>query len=744
MQTGQEATYVDVSPNAYTYEDHLADMGNAHSSQPVSDDAPIAQEREGAGVEASTAIGRLQAITGAKAADGKVKPRGPKADAADFAFIQRSLSKLLLFDRLDPSVQTKIIEHTWVRQVPAGEILIQEGETGLAATELYVVKNGHFEVLERRKGVNMRVNTKEAGDVFGEVSLMYNCPRTATVAATTEAVVWVLERDVFRKYLQEAAQGAVTEIELFLNSVPLLAKLSRDDKMQLVDAFAEETFAAGTTIIREGDPGDKFYIVKSGEAVVTQGGKEVNRLFKADFFGERALLVNEPRAATVAASQPTVCLVLDRETFTQILGPLEKALQAAKEETVIQQRMALLKPRGSAAAAARPRADVALKVKASNGYVQVTASGHLDEVQELTKLSSDGAPNGTGALVLTERELLGEGAFSRVSEVVEDTSNRTFALKRMTKTAALQCPEHVYCEQHISKNTTNAFCIRQYASFKDPHHLYFLFDLMPGGDLMDVLVAEAKIIKHPVPQKGSLRQGCLAPKVKMWQGMEENMSKFYVGSIIMALEYLHTNGIVYRDLKPENVLIDGQGYAKLGDFGFAKQIDTTGRTYTFCGTPGYVAPENVLGRGYNHSVDWWTLGVLMYVLLTARQPFSSPKTQDPMEVMRRIVDDRWPVKYPPYMSPEAKDLIMRLLERKPAKRIGMLQGRAQDIKTHKWFQGFDWDALASRRMEPPRRPKLSDHKKRKAELEEAHRADPVVPTMTPEEQQETERVFKDF
>jgi cGMP-dependent protein kinase 2 len=114
--------------------------------------------------------------------------------------------------------------------------------------------------------------------------------------------------------------------------------------------------------------------------------------------------------------------------------------------------------------------------------------------------------------------------------------------------------------------------------------------------------------------------------------MEESMAKFYVASIVLALEYLHTNGIVYRDLKPENVLIDSQGYAKLGDFGFAKQIDGGGRTYTFCGTPGYVAPENVLGRGYNHSVDWWTLGVLMYVLLTARQPFSSPKTHDPMEV----------------------------------------------------------------------------------------------------------------
>ena len=216
----------------------------------------------------------------------------------------------------------------------------------------------------------------------------------------------------------------------------------------------------------------------------------------------------------------------------------------------------------------------------------------------------------------------------------------------------------------------------------------------------------------------------------MLKGMEEDLARFYVGSVVLALDYLHTNNIVYRDLKPENVFIDKQGYAKLGDFGFAKArqasphpsgchvsdsrcvwkarhfamvlrqlagvprecsnqplheaqwkplsepaepalkrdhgiladceagwaqvLESAARTYTFCGTPGYVAPENVLARGYNFSVDWWGLGVLMYVLLTGRQPFSSPRTDDPMVVMRRIVDEKWNIKYPPYLSVAAK------------------------------------------------------------------------------------------
>ncbi|GFR52827.1 hypothetical protein Agub_g15453, partial [Astrephomene gubernaculifera] len=517
-------------------------MGHEHSKYGERDHGHVPY------IAQKTQVGRAKAITGNKAGatklDIKLPPKATRTEASDYEFIKSSLINLLLFSRLDRVTAQRIVSEMYMLPVLAGEILIQQGDTGDAATKLFVVRSGKFEVLERRKDVMFKVNTKERGDVFGEISLMYDCPRSATVAATTDASVWVLERDVFRHFVQASVEDEKSQVQIFLNSVPLLASLRPEEKMKLVDAFQEEVYAAGARVICEGDLGDKFYLIKEGEARVLQGDKEVNRLFRSDFFGEQALLQDEPRRATVNALTSLTCLTLDRRTFVAVLGPLQDIMKKEKSAEVVNQRMAKLRPQGSAALR-RPTAEVLIKnygghvaataaaaagpagVAAAAGAAsagsgksrQVMCDGHLDEVLELLKggqKMQDEHRDHSRRLVLVEGELLGEGAFSRVCKVTEESTGRVFALKRMAKSAALQCPDHVFCEQHITRNIAHPFCLRQYASFQDRYSLYMLFDLMPGGDLMDVLVAEAKVIKYPVPDKNSLRKGCLAPKMKMW------------------------------------------------------------------------------------------------------------------------------------------------------------------------------------------------------------------------------------
>eukprot|EP00878_Enallax_costatus_P004895 GHUV01005150.1.p1 GENE.GHUV01005150.1~~GHUV01005150.1.p1 ORF type:complete len:499 (+),score=133.52 GHUV01005150.1:478-1974(+) len=484
----------------------------------------------GAEEQGNAVTGRAVGITGGGPLKRLATPKLPsgavKARQEDYQFIEETLNKVLVFNKLEPHLQRKVVSEMYERSVAAGEILIKEGDTGLAASELYVVKAGKFEVLQRRQGVNIRVNLKEKGDVFGELALMYNCPRTATVAATTDAVVWVLERDVFRYFLRNAAEAQASEVELFLNSVPILNPLSQEEKLQLVDAFDEKTYQPGEKVVTEGEPGDYFYIIKEGEAVVHQsapGGqrRKVNHLFRSDFFGERALLVSEPRIATVEAVTPLTVLALARDTFLNVLGPLEALMAREKSPQVIAQRLSKLGTFKKTGSPGRLPAEVLIKrrKRGKNGEVSwevVRARGHLDEVLEMrkggTKLEELDLTKETPTLILTEGAVLGGGAFSRVSEVTEESTGNTYAMKRMRKSAVVQCPEHVYFEQAITKNTAHPFCIRQYATFQDKYHLYFLFDLMPGGDLMDVLVAEAKVIRQRVPN-AAWQVACLAPQV---------------------------------------------------------------------------------------------------------------------------------------------------------------------------------------------------------------------------------------
>jgi len=181
-------------------------------------------------------------------------------------------------------------------------------------------------------------------------------------------------------------------------------------------------------------------------------------------------------------------------------------------------------------------------------------------------------------------------------------------------------------------------------------------------------------------------------------------ARFYAACELDVLAYLHTYSIVYRDLKPENVLIDAAGYIKLVDFGFAKCI--TDRSFTVCGTPEYLAPELLLSQGHDRGVDYWALGILLFEMVSGYSPFADEANADQVVICKNIL--RGSVEFPPHVrDKEIKELILRLLAREVPRRIGCLHGGAADVREHKFFQTIDWDELRARRLPTPWVPHLS-------------------------------------
>ncbi len=265
---------------------------------------------------------------------------------------------------------------------------------------------------------------------------------------------------------------------------------------------------------------------------------------------------------------------------------------------------------------------------------------------------------------------LGKGSFGHVQLVQDKVSGQTFALKAVSKTQIVQTSQqgHVLSEKRTMMMLNHPFLVRLYQTYKDKNRLYFLLDPVLGGELFTFLRSRTLF--------------------------DEEVARFYSAAVILGFEYMHDRNIVYRDLKPENVLLDHDGYVKITDFGFAKDIGE-GRTWTLCGTPDYLAPEIVAGAGHGKGVDWWTLGIFIYEMLASYPPFYD---EDPMKTYTKIMDGN--VTYPSHLSSEAVSLIKKLLHPRATKRLGVVKGGAKLIKIHPWYQDMDWVMLINKKLQP--------------------------------------------
>ncbi|KAG1446161.1 hypothetical protein G6F56_009663 [Rhizopus delemar] len=272
--------------------------------------------------------------------------------------------------------------------------------------------------------------------------------------------------------------------------------------------------------------------------------------------------------------------------------------------------------------------------------------------------------------------VIGRGSFGKVYVVRKKDTNRIYAMKVLRKSRIISRSEvtHTMAEKTVLAKIRNPFIVPLKFAFQSPDKLYLVLAFINGGELFHHLQLEGKF--------------------------SEERSRFYTAELLSALECLHDFNVVYRDLKPENILIDYNGHIALCDFGLCKlNMSENERTNTFCGTPEYLAPELLLGQGYTKTVDWWTLGVLLYEMMTGLPPFYDENTN---EMYRKILQDE--LRFPDDVSADARGLLRGLLTRDPKERLG--NNGSEEIKNHPFFASIDWRKLNQKKLQPPYKPSV--------------------------------------
>ena len=323
-------------------------------------------------------------------------------------------------------------------------------------------------------------------------------------------------------------------------------------------ALERETYDVGDVIIRQGNVGDQFYIIAEGDVGVFRADeagveKKLTTLHQGGYFGEKALLKEDVRQASCKAESKVTVLTLGREDFIDMIGTMDEVVEKHSQ-----------------------------------------SADNLPTVAEVLAEDKHNAPDGFLLDVKLEdfeiKNTLGCGAFGRVKLCRLPKTDQFYALKCQAKRSIVESglQEHVLNEMRVMRKINHPYIAKLFCALQDKQYIYFVLELLQGGELFTHLRNRGKLT--------------------------EQTARFYAATVVYAFSTLHAKKIAYRDLKPENLVMDSKGYVKLVDFGLAKQL-LSGKTWTLCGTPDYLAPEIILNEGHDLAVDYWALGVLIFEMV---------------------------------------------------------------------------------------------------------------------------------
>ena len=669
----------------------------------------------------------------------------PKA-ALDVRLVAKACDGISIFKTLRREDRTRLYEQMYQIEYAPGERIVRQGEEG---RNFYVVVDGHLNLTVNDEAFSSQgtsaytshhphasstsctqhkvVKSLSPGETFGEVSLLHSVPRSATVAAAGGRVkLWALDRVTFKKILSKAAFERRELNFKLLRRVEILDGLDDYGLKLLADACGSNVFTAGDTIFRQNvlDESTKFHIIEKGTVSIRlANGGEVNRLKQGSYFGEVSVLNGTAPTASVIATTDVTTLSLDRAAFKRMLGDdvLSAMARYAEEYAYDEDVTADFRKAGNpkakpsakqqlrdtfAVGVARRAADPTGRRQRAEQAMRRAAEQERDEAavfmrwtqsfsnipsRDVGSFGNHDKPSSTKTVRstiapsdLTFHKELGVGMSGSVylAKVKDTSAICCVKVMRKKKLLRLAQAENINRELRLSKSfahDTN-FIMQSLCSFQNETHLFLAMEFMPGGDLFQLLV------------HGTGNRGAFATPV----------ARFYGSEVFLALEFLHARSFVYRDLKPENVLVAKDGHIKLADLGFCKKVEKGERTYTTCGTSDYMAPEVMLSQGYDQSVDVWAFGVFVFELLAGYAPF---KAETDSKRHKRILSAD--LKFKADFQLNAKDLVGKLCVVDISKRLGCTLRGLDDIKDHPFWE-VDWDLVASRQQKPPLLPEMKD------------------------------------
>lgn len=598
------------------------------------------------------------------------------------AHIERALHDHFLFRKLTDSQCHVLLDCMQRVEVQPGEIVVKQGGEGDC---FYVVGSGEFEVFATQEEKNgdvpkvLQRYTAEKLSSFGELALMYNKPLQASVRAVTSGTLWALKREDFRGILMSEFSN-LSSLKL-LRTVDLLSRLTILQLSHIADSLSEVSFSDGQTLVDGSEGPSALYIIQSGQVRLT---------FDAD-------ILSSPNAGSLKSNNQKE----DDNLFSSKKVSLEKTEGSYFGE------WALLGERiGSLSAVAVGDCICSILTKENFDSVAGPLTKLSQEVEKSRGSSSDFSKESTESTDISAplkvrisdldwRTCLYTTDCSEIGLVLLKDSENLLSLKRFSKQKVKRLGKEaqVLKEKNLIKSISLAACV--------PEVLCTCADRTYAGILLNTCLA------------------CPLASI-LHTALDEPSAQFCSASVVIALEDLHKNGILYRGVSPDVLMLDQTGHLQLVDFRFGKKLSGE-RTFTICGMADSLAPEIVQGKGHGLPVDWWALGVLIYFMLQGEMPFGSWRGSE-LDTYAKIAKGQ--ITLPPTVSPQAADLITKLLEVDEDKRLGSLG--SDSVKSHPWFDGIDWKGIRDRSFPVPH-----DITFRVTQHLESHPEDCTVPLASP-------------